>query len=498
MAEETSNQGRLDAQAYKADPVNVESPTSSHHSYEKGVRAELLIIQQSVLDEVTDTITPVLPSSDQKAAMDAANSPSSSNPFATTSDVAVQAAASQAAYYSNAAAGVPADGEVSMDNADPALATVVRVANISSNGLNDSNQTLLLGDSDVIMIADVIDATKVYNFDVTGDPTQVGGAGTGGYVEVPVTLFSQGGGGTIADGEVANVLMRYDGSNTKFLAKANNLSDLQNAATARTNLDVYAKASVYTQSAADGLFLKQSTNLSDLDNAATARSNLGVYSTTEGDSRYLISSSNLSDLTNIGDAKVNIGLGSVLNVEQIPASWLQTPLNPVSEFRVPSSKAVADYVSDEISAGSGLPLGIGQVTTNPSFTNESVVISHADITPTGKYLIQSEMFYSGGTVVGAGSVLLMYDNGSFVGHYANQRMQLSPFYNNGGLLGATGTVNVATMYVAVPGDAAWTVTVTYTLTTTGQLTVSLTQSANMTPTVLNEHGSRVSTVISRA
>jgi len=49
------------------------------------------------------------------------------------------------------------------------------------------------------------------------------------------------------------------------LVPANNLSDVTNAATARTNLDTYTK----------------SLNLSDIPNAATARTNLGVNTLTE-------------------------------------------------------------------------------------------------------------------------------------------------------------------------------------------------------------------------
>jgi hypothetical protein len=39
MAKETSNQGWIDAQAYEADPSNVEVPDSSHQEYEQGVKS---------------------------------------------------------------------------------------------------------------------------------------------------------------------------------------------------------------------------------------------------------------------------------------------------------------------------------------------------------------------------------------------------------------------------------------------------------------------------
>ena len=87
MSEETDNPGRLDAQEYKVDPVNVDVPDASHHEHTKGVRAELLIVQQEIYDDIADNILPNLPTADQKAAMDGANAPAGPNPFATVQDI---------------------------------------------------------------------------------------------------------------------------------------------------------------------------------------------------------------------------------------------------------------------------------------------------------------------------------------------------------------------------------------------------------------------------
>lgn len=98
----------------------------------------------------------------------------------------------------------------------------------------------------------------------------------------------------------------------KFLDASSNLSELTNIAAARTKLDVYKKADVYTKTESntrhyskgeadgryynknvtytrtemDGRYLNEANNLSDLVNKATARSNLDVWSKGEANNRF--------------------------------------------------------------------------------------------------------------------------------------------------------------------------------------------------------------------
>ncbi len=166
------------------------------------------------------------------------------------------------------------------------------------------------------------------------------------------------------------LLVDAQGADARFAQISNNLSDLTNATTARTNLDLgtaavvdtgtgtanvpttaQADARYYTRTAADGRYARQSNNLSDLDSATTARTNLGLgtaavvdtgtgtanvpttaqaddryYTRTAADGRYARQSNNLSDLDNVGTARTNLDLGTAAVVDTGSGNN-QVPLN---------------------------------------------------------------------------------------------------------------------------------------------------------------------------
>lgn len=94
---------------------------------------------------------------------------------------------------------------------------------------------------------------------------------------------------------------------TQYLRKDQNLADLPNKATSRTNLDVYSK------SEADAKYLDEANNLSDLDDAATARTNLSVYSKTEVDNKTITAGTGLIDGGTIGsNPTINMGTPSTV------------------------------------------------------------------------------------------------------------------------------------------------------------------------------------------
>jgi hypothetical protein len=91
---------------------------------------------------------------------------------------------------------------------------------------------------------------------------------------------------------------------SQYMQEANNLSDVGNVSTARSNLDVYSRAE------SDSNYLNESDNLFDLPDKATARTNLDVYSKSESDSNYLNESDNLFDLPDKATARTNLDVYS--------------------------------------------------------------------------------------------------------------------------------------------------------------------------------------------
>ena len=96
------------------------------------------------------------------------------------------------------------------------------------------------------------------------------------------------------------------GAVTGLLDAVNNLSDLVNVPTARTNLGLGTAA---TSASSD--FLAVANNLSDLGDAATARTNLGLgTAATSASTDFLAAANNLSDLGDAATARTNLGLGT--------------------------------------------------------------------------------------------------------------------------------------------------------------------------------------------
>lgn len=138
---------------------------------------------------------------------------------------------------------------------------------------------------------------------------------------LPVSVAEGGTGASDAAGARTNLGVSASGADTAYAWRANNLSDLTNAGTARINLglgNVENKSSATIRSeitsgnvtgALGYTPLNPASNLADVASVATARGNLGV-SASGADAAYAWRANNLSDLTNAGTARTNLGLGT--------------------------------------------------------------------------------------------------------------------------------------------------------------------------------------------
>lgn len=106
-------------------------------------------------------------------------------------------------------------------------------------------------------------------------------------------------------------------SDTLYLSKANNLSDLDSVITARSNLDILST----TEN--DARYMIGSRNLSELTDKAAALSNLGILSTVQNDTRYLKTVSNLSDLASVPAARISLELDRFNQADN--ETYIQSP-----------------------------------------------------------------------------------------------------------------------------------------------------------------------------
>ena len=141
------------------------------------------------------------------------------------------------------------------------------------------------------------------------------------------------GASTAADART-NLGVTATGADTTYAFRANNLSDLASASSARTNLGLGTIATQNSSSVSiTGGSISGITDIAIADGgtgsstASGARSNLGVTAT-GSDTTYAFRSNNLSDLSNISTARSNLGLGTLATLSSInDGNWSGTDLS---------------------------------------------------------------------------------------------------------------------------------------------------------------------------
>jgi hypothetical protein len=188
----------------------------------------------------------------------------------------------------------------------------------------------------------------------------------------------------------ANKLPALDGTNLSgVVMEANNLSDLTDPATARTNLGL---GSISTRNSNE--FLSVANNLSDLGNTGTARTNLGLTSTaTTPLANLLQAANNLSDLANTATARTNLGLTSTATT--LLTAILQVA-NSLSEIAAAGALAQA-------TARTNLGLGSAATSSTGDFLASNASINSLSDVDTAGVAVGNTLVWDGTNFVpGAG------------------------------------------------------------------------------------------------
>jgi hypothetical protein len=180
-----------------------------------------------------------------------------------------------------------------------------------------------------------------------------------------------------SSGEVDAKVAAIDVTSLGALAIASNLSDLNNVITARTNLsvdssaEVDAKVAAVTTTTLGGLAV--ANNLSDVANVITARTNLGVYSTTDADAAIAAATAALVDGAPATLDTLN-ELAAALNDDASQITTILTALGNRLQFDAAQTLSGVEQTQGQTNLGVVSATAIGDTDANFVTTFEAALL----------------------------------------------------------------------------------------------------------------------------
>lgn len=133
------------------------------------------------------------------------------------------------------------------------------------------------------------------------------------------------------------------------------------AATGRTSLGLgtmaTANTSSYSTTGTDTTYAYRANNLSDLANAATARTNLGVTAT-GSDTTYAYRANNLSDLASASTARTNLGLGTAATMTGPAGTIVGTSDTQTLTNKTLTNPTITNYTETLYTANTGASITV--------------------------------------------------------------------------------------------------------------------------------------------
>lgn len=328
----------------------------------------------------------------------------------------------------------------------------------SLNVLTAGSGMSITNSAGTITLATTGGAGTVTSVNVSGGTTGLtfsgGPVSTSGTITMAGTLAIESGGtsATTAAAARSNLGVTATGADTTYAYRANNLSDLASADTARTNLGLGGLATLNTvdvsttatggisgilplanggtgastasdartalgvsSTGSDTTYAFRANNLSDLASAATARTNLGVTAT-GSDTTYAYRANNLSDLASAATARTNLGLGSIATQSSSSVSITGGTITGITDLAVadggtgvstiPTNGQLligngTGYTVAAITAGSGVSVTNGSGAITISATGSGGTVTSVDVSAgtTG-------LTFSGGPVTSSGTITM--------------------------------------------------------------------------------------------